>query len=1106
MSKRSLMLSAAAVALLTTPALADTTLTTVSNTAHKTSTDGNLTINSGAGITLKTATNPLLTIDSSNTVNNGGTLLATDIGSVTAVQIDASGLTGSFLNNGSINLTGKGESKQAIYLTGSSSFTGNITLDSGSVVTVVGNSSHGIVADIGSTLNGDLLLGGTMSLSPTSAGSTAASGLSIASLAGTINGNVIIAAGSSYTATGMGAQGISVSGTIAGCNSAVVSGCTEIGTFSNSGVIAVAGAATRSSTSVNPESGSALIIGGSIAGGILNNGPGSSSDTTTSATIQANGSSTATLVIAPQLLSAITIGKDAADLVNPDYSFINRGVISASPLDPNLSSHAIVIAGTSSTVNTTFAGGFFNSGAIIASATNIDPGAAVTATALDIEDFVTLPSITVSGQSGSASLGIIAATVTGPEGGVANAISISGTSGTSVPTITIGPGGRVIATATATDPGKAGLTTLSAIAIRDVSNSLTTLTNAGTITATATTLTNGATSIAHAVDASLNTVALNFENTGSVTGDVLFGSGADTYYILGTNPTTSVATQKGDINFGYSTGGVDTLHVGQFANVAGSVTAQGDLDVLIDQNGTLTIQNAITTSGTNVQVRDLTVAAGSSSTAGTLNITVTQGDGSIPVIDVSRDATIGLGANLNVSYGSLISSSGTYTLIQTATGHLVIDSADVARYNAAIGGSNVPWLFNSAGVSYVADDGAGHSQLLLTVDPKSASQLNLTGYAKTLFPLANAAIAVDADLGAAMIAGVNSDADAQKAYDAFAPDVSGGTRAIAVSITDQGTGVVAARQRALRLFGKQPGDLTLWGNEFGQYISNQGGNVTQAGSTSAAEPGFKDHGFGFSLGIDEGSASNGWFGAAFTFYSGDVAEGGDRTSKSNSLWYLLSGYTDWRGKGLFVDTQVTVGYGNIKGKRQLILTLPASNTTFTREADSKRAALLGAIGLTVGANLRYGALAVIPQLSIDGMSLREEGYTETGGGNGFDLAVKPYYGNSLRVFFGSEFRTDLDVGDFYLQPSARLGYRFDLLNDPTKLHAQFADLNTSVSGNQPGTPFTLQGPDPSRGNAVAGFNLGATTENWTIGLSYDFVRGSHNETEQVGAITLLGRI
>src|SRR5262249_52331421 len=149
-------------------------------------------------------------------------------------------------------------------------------------------------------------------------------------------------------------------------------------------------------------------------------------------------------------------------------------------------------------------------------------------------------------------------------------------------------------------------------------------------------------------------------------------------------------------------------------------------------------------------------------------------------------------------------------------------ASDVARYNAQVSGgagSTLPFLFQSASVQKV-NDGAGHDILQLTIVPKTATQLGLTGYAKAIFPFANTAIATDDSLGAAMVTGINSQADAQKAYDAYAPNLSGGARAIAVSLTDQSTGVVSARIRQLRLFTKEPGDLTLWGNEFGQYISN----------------------------------------------------------------------------------------------------------------------------------------------------------------------------------------------------------------------------------------------------------------------------------------------
>ena len=80
-------------------------------------------------------------------------------------------------------------------------------------------------------------------------------------------------------------------------------------------------------------------------------------------------------------------------------------------------------------------------------------------------------------------------------------------------------------------------------------------------------------------------------------------------------------------------------------------------------------------------------------------------------------------------------------------------------------------------------------------------------------PYATAALVTDPLLGAAVVNGVTDTATAQAAFQSFVPDASGGTRAVAISLTDSATGPVAARQRELRLYANQPGDTTLWGNE-----------------------------------------------------------------------------------------------------------------------------------------------------------------------------------------------------------------------------------------------------------------------------------------------------
>jgi hypothetical protein len=164
---------------------------------------------------------------------------------------------------------------------------------------------------------------------------------------------------------------------------------------------------------------------------------------------------------------------------------------------------------------------------------------------------------------------------------------------------------------------------------------------------------------------------------------------------------------------------------------------------------------------------------------------------------------------------------------------------------------------------------------------------------------------------------------------------------------------------------------------------------------------------------------------------------------------------------------------------------------------------MGALGGNMGANFHAGILQISPHFSLDGMAMREEGYSETGGGNGFDLQVAPYYANSLRGAFGTDLRANMTLWGFSFAPEARLGYRYDLINSPVKLKGAFigtGGLNTA------GNSMTFVGPDPDTGNAIAGFGLNAGTDTWHLGVNYDFLRGNNGSTTQVGTITLLGRI
>jgi hypothetical protein len=224
---------------------------------------------------------------------------------------------------------------------------------------------------------------------------------------------------------------------------------------------------------------------------------------------------------------------------------------------------------------------------------------------------------------------------------------------------------------------------------------------------------------------------------------------------------------------------------------------------------------------------------------------------------------------------------------------------------------------------------------------------------------------------------------------------------------------------------------------------------------------------------------------------------------------MLTGYTDWRGKHVFLDTQLSIAYGSFTGHRFLTIcpagtvTATCATPSLTREADGKRAALLGAMGATTGVFLKWQGIQVIPHIGLDVLSLREEGYTEKNGGDGMNLEVAPYYGNSVRTALGTDFKGNIPLWGFTLQPEARLGYRYDFINAPVKLKAGFASTG-GLSGA--GNTFTFVGPDPDTGNLLAGASLGASTDTWQFGVNYDWVRGNNGSTTQVGMFTVLGRI
>ena len=1112
--------------------------------------------------------------------------------------------TGIYLDSAStLDLTGSGTSKRGIWLNainGDGTYTGDITFVSGSITEVDGDSSVGVfisptssttVGAIGAILKGDLSLGGTFTMSQTTASSTTASGLYGVLMEGEVDGNILLPANGTMTISGAGATGMSIQG-------AGVTGSISIGgTLATAGCPTTTACATSSSTLTNtsntvyPEAGSALVVSASVGNGIAILGPDATGTSAVVAGTVSTYGTSAAIVIDPAVNAIVTTpvksleiglyttdGHTMADTVDPGFSFYNRGTVTAQPMNANnATSDAYNAVGVQlsgpSTFPTILDGGIFNSGSITVSATTTGTVAnGNNVTAMSIGAYTHLDTATFNSSTGtwtdtslaaktgvtgdqaalvnsnSTGGGKITATVSGTRGGTAIAIAIAQYA--SVPSLI--NSGTITASATVID---ATITNpLQAIAIEDASGTLTSIYNTGTIQAIAgVSTTSGLTALdnnSQVADAILlgdrltgTTVRIDdistLANSAVISGNVYFGSGGT--QILNIQGTGGhAAAVAGDVTFNGSGTSGDQLWVGSYASLSGTVIADNGVSIDIAQNGVLALANTITP----LYATSLTVHGGTTPTnGGALSLGVSNALTSSGVISATGNVLIEANANLGVTYNSFVpqASSGgadNFVLITAPLGKLSILPATINLYNTSLqtnvsSGGALPFLFESASLECISTNptstgctapasGDVTDSLVLHVVPKTAVKLGLTGYASQMFLPANAALegntAAGGDylLGAAMVNGIHNAAQAQAAYNAFAPNVTGGSRAIVISITDQATGVVGARQRMLNLYGKQEGGATLWGQEFVQMIKDPGQGALQADGTKM-QSGFKDHGFGFALGIDGGSPKYGWYGGAFTFYTGDVGEI-KRDSHINEQWYILSGYSTWRGKGLFFDSKIDVGYGHFDGKR--LIALQTSETTpFTREADNTHPGTMISGGFTMGGIFAYGATTLSPQISVDGLLMREEGYTEhnpdtpalcagtTNVCDAFDLKVEPYYAKSLRVFLGGSVRYDLDLWEFYLQPEAHAGFRYDLFNDPMKLKAAFAYADQTTGGAAgPGTQFTMTGPDPSQGNFVLGGSLATTTDAWTLGFNFDFVKGSNGLFEEVGTVNLLGRI
>ncbi|UQV18508.1 autotransporter outer membrane beta-barrel domain-containing protein [Brevundimonas albigilva] len=586
-----------------------------------------------------------------------------------------------------------------------------------------------------------------------------------------------------------------------------------------------------------------------------------------------------------------------------------------------------------------------------------------------------------------------------------------------------------------------------AVAVRDLSGTLTSFTNSGTITAAVTANPDDDTQVdgsAVAIDLSANTAGVTIRQFGvladedstlpdtdgdgvsdinepSIRGDMLLGSGDDSVSIEN-------GTLTGNLSFGV---GADSLAISGGAYVVGAITdADGRLDITVG-DGTLF---ASQTSSTNIS--NLSVGAD-----GTLLFNVDPAADAAGGFNVSGAANVATGASLGVRFASLLDEPERFTLL--TAGELNVGELDQTLLE-----QNSPYLYVvEAGV----DQGAG--QLYVDARRRTAEEAGLIRVEASAFDAIYAALG-DNETLQNLFLGQTSRDDFIDVYEQMLPDHSGGPLMSLSAGVDAVTRALTGRNASAA-----PGETSAWVQEINFY----------ADKDKTESYGFRSEGFGVAGGVERGS-SLGAFGVSVAFTSSDIEDPEAEAEEILSANLLELGLY-WRAQGQYWTTwaRAAGGYASFSADRSLV----ADGVYLNNTSDWHGWTAAAAGGASYERN--FGRLNVRPEIYAEYFRLSEDARSETGGGDGFDLDID---GRDSHIFSAV---AAMNVGygfgrNGWIRPELRVGYRQNISVDAGETIARFAS----------GGPDFILTPDAIEGGGpILGFRLNVGNELGMLSITGD---------------------
>lgn len=573
-------------------------------------------------------------------------------------------------------------------------------------------------------------------------------------------------------------------------------------------------------------------------------------------------------------------------------------------------------------------------------------------------------------------------------------------------------------------------------AIRDETGLLTSIVNRGEIQAVSAPNSAGdpVTSRQIAIDVSANTAGFTYTQANAPTlpdtpapkapltnGDILLGSGADVVDIQG-------GAVRGDISFG---DGADSLLISGGAEVH-SVLTNNDGNLSID------ISDGLLDSRGTSQLDLTTLNVGDN---GQLIVAIDPLAGSTGTLNVSGTATLADGAQLGVRFNSLLDNPDRFDLITAGT--LNVGAIDLGAIEA-----NSPYL-------YVVEAGIDQPNGVVFADvrQRTTAEAGMITSEAGLYDAFYSALGRDEALRNAFLNQVDRD-EFFNLYEQLLPEHSGGPLLSLASGVDAVTRALTGRNASAA-----PGETSAWVQEINFYADKDRTDTY----------GFRSEGFGIAGGVERGTGL-GAIGVSAAFTSSDLEDPESEAEEVLSASLLELGVY-WRAQGQYWTTwaRAAAGYASFESERRLV----GAGLNLRNEGKWNGVSLTAAGGASYERN--FGRFNIRPEVYAEYFALNEDGYTETGGGDGFDLQLDDRKGHMFSAT--AAINIGMAMGDnSWLRPELRVGWRQNISVDPGQTIGRFA------SG---GPDFILDPASVEGGGPLVGFRINVGNELGMLSISGD---------------------